>query len=204
MRPLVPLACLALAGCATIRQQPAMVPQPTNDWRAVATSDDRERLREWRSSFTRALAAARAAGHGPAIAKEGALLDPDSGLGGAIPDGYYRCRLIKLGAKQPGMLEYISYPGFRCQVDSRKRRHFSKLTGSQRPLGILFPDSQLREIFLGTLVLGDEQRALQYGVDRTRDIAGFVERIGPDRYRLVMPAPHFESQLDVMELVPER
>jgi hypothetical protein len=51
-------------------------------------------------------------------------------------------------------------------------------------------------------VLGDETRALQYGQDETRDVAGYVERIGPNRWRLIMPKPHFESQLDVMELVP--
>ena len=56
--------------------------------------------------------------------------------------------------------------------------------------------------FLGTLVLGDETRALQYGQDETRDVAGYVERIGPARWRLVMPKPHFESTIDVMELVP--
>ena len=49
---------------------------------------------------------------------------------------------------------------------------------------------------------GDEARAFQYGRDTQRDIAGFVERIGPNRWRLIMPRPHFESQMDVMELVP--
>ena len=38
--------------------------------------------------------------------------------------------------------------------------------------------------------------------DETRDVAGYVERIGERRWRLVMPEPHFESQIDVMELVP--
>jgi hypothetical protein len=57
-------------------------------------------------------------------------------------------------------------------------------------------------VFLGTLVLGDETRALQYGQDEMRDVAGYVERIGPDRWRLIMPKPHFESQMDVMELTP--
>jgi hypothetical protein len=203
MRTLLSLAALALAGCAMVRQTPAMVPQQTNDWRAVVTRGDHQRLRDWREVFVEALAAARAAGHGAAIAAEGALLDPDGALGGAIPDGLYRCRIIKLGAKQPGLLDYVAYPGFRCRVDSGRRRHFAKLTGSQRPLGILFPDSELRQIFLGTLVLGDEQRALPYGVDEARNVAGFVERVGPARYRLVMPRPHFESKLDVMELVPE-
>ena len=60
----------------------------------------------------------------------------------------------------------------------------------------------LRQVFLGTLVLGDEARAMQYGRDTERDVAGFVERIGPSRWRLIMPRPHFESQIDVMELVP--
>ena len=44
---------------------------------------------------------------------------------------------------------------------------------------------------------------MQYGQDRDRDVAGYVERIGANRWRLVMPEPHFESQLDVMELVPQ-
>ena len=48
-----------------------------------------------------------------------------------------------------------------------------------------------------------KRRALQYGQDQQRDVAAYVERIGPNRWRLVMPAPHFESQLDVMELVPQ-
>src|ERR671912_396554 len=39
-------------------------------------------------------------------------------------------------------------------------------------------------------------------LDTERDVAGFVERIGPNRWRLIMPRPHFESQMDVMELVP--
>jgi len=60
----------------------------------------------------------------------------------------------------------------------------------------------MREVFLGTLVLGDEGRAMQYGRDPDRDVAGFVERIGPNRWRMLMPRPHFESQIDVLELVP--
>ena len=61
---------------------------------------------------------------------------------------------------------------------------------------------QVRQVFLGTLVLGDEQRAMQYGRDPDRDVAGFVEKIGPNRWRLVMPYPAFESLTDVLELVP--
>jgi hypothetical protein len=79
---------------------------------------------------------------------------------------------------------------------------FTKLTGSQRQVGLIFPGDQLHQVFLGTVILSDEARAMQYGVDEDRDVAGFVERIGPNRWRLLMPKPHFESQIDVMELVP--
>ena len=33
-------------------------------------------------------------------------------------------------------------------------------------------------------------------------MVGMLERIGDHRWRLVLPAPHFESMLDVIELVP--
>ena len=79
---------------------------------------------------------------------------------------------------------------------------FTKLGGSQRIVGLVFSGDAMRQVLLGTLALGDEQRAMQYGQDETRDVAGFIERIGPNRWRLVMPEPHFESRLDVMELVP--
>ena len=150
------------------------------------------------------IGAARLAGHSADVDREGVLLQPDAALGGGpIPNGVYRCRVIKLGAKSGGMLDYVSYPPFTCRIrQDRDLQDFAKLNGSQRPVGLIFPGDAMRQVFLGTLVLGDERRALQYGQDETRDVAGFVERIGPNRWRLIMPRPHFESQLDVMELVP--
>src|SRR4051812_16088014 len=203
MRPLLLLASLlALGGCNLVEQPTGMIPQWTTAWREVATEGDQKRLREWRGTFVNALAAARKAGHSAEIAREGALLEPDSALGGGpIPNGTYRCRVIKLGAKEPGNLDYVSYPGFTCRVAAeRSLQQLNKLDGSQRYDGLIFPGDAMRQVFLGTLVLGDESRALQYGQDATRDVAGYVERIGTDRWRLIMPKPHFESQLDVMEL----
>ena len=128
----------------------------------------------------------------------------DAALGGGpIPNGAYRCRVIKVGAKSQGMLDYVAYPAFTCSIAAqRDLQQLAKLNGSQRQFGLIFPGDLLRQVFLGTLVLGDETRALQYGQDDSRDVVGYVERIGPNRWRLVMPSPHFESQLDVMELVP--
>ena len=93
---------------------------------------------------------------GAAIDAQGALLMPDAAvMGPAIPSGEYRCRIVKLGMKSPGMLPYVAYPPFACRVQPMQGlQQFAKLTGSQRPVGLLFPGDQLRSIFLGTLVLG--------------------------------------------------
>jgi hypothetical protein len=205
MRFLLIAAVVAgLPGCAEFRTAPGVIAQPSRDWRAVATESDRERLRDWRNAFVDALRAARSGGNGADVDREGVLLNPDAALGGGpIPNGDYRCRVIKVGAKQPGLLNFVSYPAFKCRVQQgADLQDFVKVTGSQRQVGKLFPGDMLRQVFLGTLVLGDEPRAMRYGRDTQRDVAGFVERIGPNRWRLIMPRPHFESQMDVMELVP--
>jgi hypothetical protein len=205
MRFALPIAlAVAAAGCTTIEQPTRMIPQTTINWQEVASEKDRLRLGDWRKAFVGALGAARLAGHGVEIAREGVLLEPDAALGGGpIPNGLYRCRVIKLGAKSEGLLDYVSYPPFVCRIEPQNGiQKFSKLTGSQRQVGLIFPGDVMRQVFLGTLVLGDEQGAMQYGQDEMRNVAGYVERIGPNRWRLIMPRPHFESQLDVMELVP--
>ena len=197
------LFVLTLTGCATMQPPPATAAPERTNWRIIATNADRARLRDWRSTFVDALAAARRAGHADAIARDGALLQPDAALPGAVPNGTYRCRVIKVGAKQPGLLDYISYPAFRCRISpAGMAQSFVKETGSQRQVGLIYPVDQVRQVFLGTIVLGDERGALRYGQDEARDVAGFVERIGPARWRMIMPRPHFESQLDVLELVP--
>jgi hypothetical protein len=190
---------LSIAGCATTKATP-----PIQTWQEVVTPGDRIRLRDWRTAFTRALEQARAANHAAEIESEGKLLEPDAAIGGPIPNGDYRCRVIKVGAKSPGMLDYISYPAFRCRIEQGKAQHFTKLTGSQRHVGLVYPADQLHQVFLGTLVLGDETQAYQYGRDPDRDVAGWVERIGDSRWRIVLPYPHYESLLDVIELVPEQ
>ena len=193
-----------LSACSAVPQGGPVIRQAPRDWRLVATAEDRDRLRDWRAAFIEGLREARAAGHAAEIVSEGALLNPDAALGGApIPNGGYRCRVIKLGAKSGGMLPFVAYPAFNCRVRQEKElQGFAKLTGSQRQVGLIFPGDALRQVFLGTIVLGDEARTMQYGRDHDRDVAGFVERVGPNRWRLIMPRPHYESDIDVLELVP--
>ena len=196
------LVAAALAGCG---QRGASVETASaRPWRSIATAEDRTRIREWRGAWIEGLRQARAAGHGAAIAAEGALLAPDAALAGAaLPDGSYQCRVLKLGSQGVGGLAYVPYPAFECRVRAEAgRQHFTKLAGSQRPVGHVHPDGDARGVFLGTLMLGDEGTAMRYGRDRTRDMAGIVERVGPRRWRIVLPRPRFESIVDVIELVP--
>ena len=150
-------------------------------------------------------ASARAHGNVAAVAAEGALLDPAAALPNPhLPPGDYACRVIKLGTPAGSTLAYVAYPRFRCRVAAEQDIFsFTKITGSQRQVGLIFDDNDRRKIFLGTLMLGDETRALDYGADAERNLAGLVERIGPNRWRIVFPRPAFESMIDVMELVPE-
>ncbi|KQM67515.1 hypothetical protein ASE75_00745 [Sphingomonas sp. Leaf17] len=202
--------CLLLGGCAggglparmTAAMDAAEAPRAV-DWRKVATATDRSRLRGWRTAWMAALSAVRADGKGAVIAADPALYDPDRSLPDPVPPaGTYRCRTIKLGGQGPYGLTHVAYGWFACRVSEEGAiDRLEKMTGSQRMAGSLFEDTDARSVFLGTLALGDERGGLAYGRDTQRDMAGFVERIGEKRWRLVLPYPHYESTLDLLEIV---
>lgn len=196
------LAGVALSGCARDGLSLVETP-PETRWRAVTTDQDRDRLRDWRKAWVAALPAARTADNG-AIARGGALFEPDRAMANAMPPaGDYRCRTFKLGAYRPGLQTFAERPAVRCRVGrDGEMPVFAVLEGEQRPTGTLYAETDARVIFLGTLELGDEQKALPYSLDRKRDMAGYVERVAMGRWRLVLPYPNFDSQLDVIELVP--
>ena len=118
--------------------------------------------------------------------------------------GSYNCRLIKLGkatAKAPALEKFKP---FFCYVEVEgDLLTIVKQTGSQRPAGRLWEDDDpTRLVFLGSLALGEEDQPLAYGDNPKRDMAGVLERIGPFRWRLVIPWPQSTSKLDVFELTP--
>ena len=197
------LLAATLSGCAIYREATSTTSFTSDNWREIATDADRERLRNWHKAWDEALPAATLADP-RAIAAEPILFDPDRALPDAtLPAGTYRCRVYKLGKMGSGLSDFTEYPGFECVVVAEGDiTSFHKMTGSQRPTGLLFADTKARQVFLGTLILGDEVSPLRYGLDRTRDMAGYVERIGEHRWRLVLPWPAFESKLDIIELVP--
>ena len=205
MKPLVIALTVLLAGCAAAKGPLAVAAASSEpDWHDVATDDDQQRLRGWRDAWISATDAVREAGDGAMLDRDQALFDADRALNKvAPPPGDYRCRWTKLGAATKGVAAFTAYAAVPCRMKAvGSLLRFQFLAGPQRPHGLIFPDEPNREIFLGTLELGDERRALEYGRDEKRDMAGYVERIGADRWRLILPQPHFESLFDVIEITP--
>ncbi|KQN30324.1 hypothetical protein ASF00_06020 [Sphingomonas sp. Leaf34] len=172
------------------------------DWRSVATSADRGRIRGWRGAWIAALAQVDPL----EIVQDPALFNPDRSMVNPLPPaGPYRCRTYKLGARAGIGPTFTASGWFACRIGTAGGEavvSLVKLDGSQRPVGTIFADTTSRAIFLGTMELGDETRAMRYGHDANRDMAGLIERIGAQRWRVVLPYPRFESLLDVVELVP--
>ena len=199
------LLLIVSAGCAR-RDQSAQISArpPVSDWRAVATPQDKKRLHGWRGAFVKALEDAKSQGHGEKIAVEGALLQPDAALEGrGPPPGEYRCRVVKLGRKGAYTSGFLIQPTTACMVTADGPLvRFAKMAGPQRPAGHIYPGNELRQIFLGSMALGDEVRPMAYGRDDARDLAGAVEWIGGARWRLILPEPRLESMMTVIEIIP--
>ena len=107
--------------------------------------------------------------------------------------------------KKSGALGYVVYGWFACRIEQTPQGlKFSKLTGSQRPSGLLFPEDDRHMVMLGSMALAQEPAASTYGRNPERDLVAVLERIGEARWRLVLPWPQNESNLDLIELVPGR
>ena len=207
------LAALVLtAGCATQPKLPpgarpsieVGAPLKSDVWKQVATAADEDRIARLGLAWQEALADARKGFEGE-IRKEGVLLRPRASLPRPAPTpGSYNCRLIKLGKATAKSVAFERFKPFFCYVEVEgDLLTIVKQTGSQRPAGRLWEDDDpTRLIFLGSLALGDSQPLVAYGDDPKRDMAGALDRIGPFRWRLVIPWPQSTSKLDVFELTP--
>jgi hypothetical protein len=177
----------------------------TSDWRHVASPADASALGRLDQAWRLARAEAEDAGFAEQVEALGPLVDPNAGQAGRLQPapGAYRCRTIKLGAKSPGGLAYVAYPGFRCTVELTPGGDLvlTRTTGSQRSRGLLYPDTDRRLVFIGAQAWGaDETGYPAYGQMPERDQIGVFERIGAERWRLVIPWPKQEAKLEILEL----
>ncbi|HXG99585.1 MAG TPA: DUF4893 domain-containing protein [Sphingomicrobium sp.] len=191
---LFPVSLLVACSASAVAQ-----PQASDDWRQVATAADKARMDRYDQAWTEGLRGAQRAN--PALLRRlGAVARRGGALSRPQPTpANYRCRTIKLG----GNMGIVAYGWFRCRVTLSPGGDLAltKVTGSQRPSGKLYPLNGRQLVFLGTVALGGERSGPAYGKVGERDLIGKFERIGGTRYRLVMPKPAFESDLDIFEVV---
>ena len=178
----------------------------TSDWRQVVSPADAANLGRLDQAWRLGRAEAEEAGFAQQVEALGPLVDPNAGQAGRLQPapGTYRCRTINLGSKGEGGLAYLAYPYFRCTIELTPGGDLilTKTTGSQRTRGLLYPDTDRRLIFVGAEAWGmDETGWPDYGDQSIRDQVGVFERIGSDRWRLVLPWPKVDSKLEILELV---
>ena len=176
------------------------------DWRGHASPRDRERLGALGATWAEALENVRDGGQAPAVAALGTLADSRPGREGAQPPaGAYRCRSLRIGTTDPATPSFIAYAAFRCRIRIvGGATLFEKINGSQRTAGVIFPDTPVRSVLIGTEALGNETGFPAYGADAARDRIASVERVAADRWRLVFPHPSNGAVLEVMELIATR
>lgn len=177
-----------------------------SDWRQIVSTADAGNLGRLDQAWRLGRAEAEDRGFARQVEALGPLVDPMAGQSGRLqpPPGTYRCRTIKLGAKAEGGLAYAAYPFFQCTVELTPGGDLilTKTTGSQRTRGLLYPDTDNRLIYVGAQAWGaDETTFPAYGAQPERDQVGVFERIGPERWRMVVPWPRVESKLEILELV---
>jgi len=177
-------------------------------WQEVIQESDRKRLAGLWRAWTRSLAEIDAAGQAEVVAALGPVLVPTAARPGSPPGpGDYRCRTVKLGVRRdpraplPANAPVLAaMPAAPCRITLRDDGlWFEQTGGSQRLGGTLFPDGD-RMVFLGAMALSGEMGVMAYGADAARDQVGVLRAVGETRWRLELPWPMWQSNLEVIEV----
>jgi predicted small lipoprotein YifL len=215
MRTLVAVATLAalIAACGE-RPGPAAGPDADSvrapaaaDWRAVISPEDSAVLGRLDQAWRLARAEAESEGFDRQVEALGPLVDPNAGLGDLEPPpGSWRCRSIRLGTSGAGGPAYVEAPFSDCAIENSTTSGLvlTRIDGSRRTSGRLYPDTDRRMIYIGAEVpVPGEPGAPVDGEPGLRDGVGMFERVGSDRWRLVQPWPGTGAKLEILELIPD-
>lgn len=178
----------------------------TDNWRQVANTADASLLGRLDQAWRLGRAEAEDGGFARQVEALGPLADPNAAQTGRIQPGpgTYRCRTIKMGRRVEGQgLAYIEYPWFACSVELTPGGDLvlTKTSGSQRTRGLIYPDTERRAVYVGAQAWGaDEKTFPAYGEKTERDQVGVIERVGQNRWRLVLPWPKQEAKLELLEI----
>ena len=162
----------------------------------IITPADEAKLNAHETTRVHAIRAARASASTADIAiMEQVMFARPQPFGDMDITGDWQCRTMKLG----GLAELVIYSWFKCRVsDDGAGWYLQKLTGSQRTSGSFYDDGETRMIYLGSGSVNDD-RPLPYGSGPQSDQVGYTYRTGPAQWQIEFPAPHYESDFDVLE-----
>lgn len=175
---------------------PAGIALADGEFDKLITAADRQRMENYGQTRTQALAEAKAGGAPQDLAVLDTVINkPAQSWSGFDMTGNWKCRTIKVG----DFAQLIIYDWFKCKVtDDGSGWRLEKTTGSQRTRGRFFDDGDKRLTYLGSFYIADEP-VKSYGSGPDTDQFGYAFRTGPQEFRLELPAPRYESKLDVLE-----
>ena len=162
----------------------------------LITPADRIRLNNYDQTRQQAIAEARSGGEAGELAQlETILAKRVQSFAGFDMTGNWQCRTIKTG----GQLPLVIYGWFKCRVtDDGSGWKLEKISGSQRTTGRFYDESDRRLIYLGSQYV-NEEKPKPYGSGAETDQVGYAFRTGPKEWRIELPAPYYESKLDILE-----
>ena len=161
----------------------------------LITPADKVRLDKYGETRKAALAEAKAGSPAEVKQLDALLAKPLVSFSDKDLTGNWKCRTIKAGGLSP----LVIYGWFKCKViDDGSGWRLEKISGSQRTTGRFFDDGEKRSIYLGSGYVNDN-KPKRYGSGPESDQVGYAFRNSATAWRIELPAPYYESKLDIIE-----
>lgn len=174
---------------------PASVALADGEVDKIMTAADKARLAAYAETRKTALLEAKGGAPGEVAELEAMIARPDMPFAGMDMLGNWQCRTIKTG----GLLPLIYYGWFKCRItEDTLGWLLEKTSGSQRTTGRFYDETERRLIYLGSFFIAGD-KPMPYGSGPETDQVGYAYRTGEQEWRIELPAPYYESKLDILE-----